>query len=570
MSWCMAVEPAPKDRRDFHHEATMRLTFISLLMLACSFPAFAEDTVSQDFRSLLSATLTEADPAADVNRVLYGSHETLGSEPHDPALSASDNLNRIADSWKGMAPSALFTLGSGVVTRAPDMDLLNSSLRQRPVLLVLVPGFLSEFAGAPIFADVLNQQSAFAGVWRSKLNAHSDRDDTRDVYYSLKHNGYFNDSLNAVINAGSIDQAGAPLVRMISFTFPAMQTLESIGRIEDTARIYARRLQKAVNILGADAADIVLVGHSRGAAVALAMAALGKKGNHEWTGRLRGVFSLAGLMTGSRGADNQLIQGTSERATYLASNELRNSLKIGSNLNPFVLLANLRAFKRYKSATDRNNAHTTSRLNALFGNSPMHDSKYSGVDSLMDQLGEHLNQRDGGGKAHKLKIFIGEINKGMQDMQTASRLTWWQNNNLPVAGVKYYSLAATFTDQRRSAEELDLTRNIPGMAQGSLDFGTALKGYRSFLISPLTRTVSYETAQTLNDGVLASWSSVMWPKLISSLNPQNTITTEHLGILGTPHASVAHPVANEGSSVNRFPRAALLKAIAIKATLDLN
>lgn len=543
-----------------------KIIIASIFTVAANNKAMAD---SQQFRDIFTSVLNESDPAVNVDEVLYGAPLALSQEVFNPSIPALDNLNATDQAFVSYRPLDLYR--QGLQRQRGDVSIsdINARLTATPVTLVLVPGYLSEFAGTQFAAEAFKQDSILAKTWTAALAANRGADVATDTYYSLGDNSNIQDSLGSVVSVASIDSATGPLVRLIAFGFPEKQTLESVGTIEEISDIYRRRLAKTLVLMDDQVGNLVFVGHSRGAAVALDMLAKAHAANEAWVANVKGVVSCGGVLTGSSAADRTAIVGTLDYANVAANRELANGLRSGSSLNPFVLIANLRAFKRFKSTNEALKAKTTARLNSFFGTSPVHDSKYSGMEAIMDKLSEGLDQSGGGSKALKLKIFIGKTLAGLEGMRTSDRLNWWENNTLPAAGVKYYSVAASMTDPLRSDADRQLVERSPSLVIDSDDFKMGLKSYRSQLLEPSTATFNYDQANSLTDGNVAVQRTIFWPKLIASLNPANQLETEFLGVLGVNHFALAHAKANDDSAPNPFSRIALLKAIAAKAAFDM-
>ncbi len=524
---------------------------------------------AEEFRDILASVLGETSPSMNLDQLMYGTPPELTSEDFDRTQSPEANLKRLDEAFVKIKPSDLYNFGQAQQRSPVSTSGIDQKLTAAPLTLVLIPGYLSEFAETAFAEEAFSPSSILAKRWHQLLRDQATNPKTKDHYFSLGENTLVEDSLGAVISVASIDKGNAPLIRLIGFRFPAAQTLESVGTIEDVSTIYRRRLAKVVALLPNDATNLVLVGHSRGAAVALDMLAKGTAASEPWATKVRSVVSYGGVITGASTADRIDILGSIDQETVLINKRLHDSLKTGSNLNPFVLIANLRAYLKYKSANKALSERSTATLNKFFGESDIHDSKYSGMDSVMDKLSEDLDQRGGGGKAFKLKLFISKTLAGLEGLRTSVRLSWFRTNVLPVKGVKYYALASTLTDPQRSSEDEQIVRDAPGIDFESDDFKVSLKSYREMLLEPDTESFDYDLAGGLNDGNVAVQRSVFWPKLIAAVNPRNQLNTEFLGVLAVNHVALAHSKAAPESAPSPFPRAAVLKALAAKVAFDL-
>lgn len=541
---------------------------ITALFLGAGSVAEADD--SHQFRDIFAGVLADTAPNLNIDDIMYGSPAALSRENFNPTAPALANLQATDLSFIRYQPLDLYALGLQQQHADVSISAINARLTATPVTLVLVPGYLSEFAGTQFAAEAFMQDSIFARNWAAALAANRGTEVATDTYYSLGDDRIFQYTLGNVMSVASLDGAAGPLVRLIAFRFPEKQTLESVGTVEEVSAIYRRRLTKTLALLGDQHGSLVFVGHSRGAAVVLDMLAKGYASQESWVTDVKGVVSYGGIVTGSRSADRTTVVGSIDQASVAANRELADRLRSGSSLNPFVLIANLRAFNRFKSINEDLKARTTARLNHFFGTSPVHDAKFSGMDAIMDKLSEGLDQRGGGSKAHKLKIFIGKTLAGLEGLRTNDRLNWWKTNTLPTAGVRYYAVAGSMTDPGRSDADRQLVERSPNLDVDSDDFKMGLKSYRSMLLEPAVTVFNYNEATSLNDGNVSVQRTMFWPQLIASLNPANRLDTEFLGVLGVNHFALAHAKANDESPSNPFSRIALLKAIAAKAAFDIH
>ncbi|MBI3534809.1 MAG: hypothetical protein HY072_04910 [Deltaproteobacteria bacterium] len=145
-------------------------------------------------------------------------------------------------------------------------------------------------------------------------------------------------------------------------------------------------------------------------------------------------------------------------------------------------------------------------------------------------------------------------------MTTKKRLQWWQTNDVPTQGIRYYSVVSVFADPLDSKR---LSKNSPSYNQKLLDYKFSLRNYRHL------RKISQVK---LNDSQMTFEKAIFLPELIKLLNPkQPLLSTCLLGVLGTHHWGMAIPIVMKmkDGSLDPFPREILLKSIATSIAIDL-
>ncbi len=277
---------------------------------------------------------------------------------HGDEAVARGMLCKMHDVYANVTAQELYNRGSQAKPTPIDLTALTQKLNSKDLLIVVVPGIFGEFIQKRAFEEVFPVQrkdgtfdndSAFARQWREALEAKSsaeiyDREcskvtaqssvcDEQELLARLspekKDRGQQNVSMGQLMNVGSLDDAnGRPSVRVVLFQMDPM-TLESLGKQENNAKIFTRRLEKFFEILGHTPSSIAFVGYSRGTDYALEMLSQAKKENKPWLGNVKAMVSLGGVVFGSALADDVVLNKKNpvNQQVHLV-NVLRDSLTL--------------------------------------------------------------------------------------------------------------------------------------------------------------------------------------------------------------------------------------------------
>jgi hypothetical protein len=170
----------------------------------------------------------------------------------------------------------------------------------------------------------------------------------------------------------------------------------------------------------------------------------------------------------------------------------------------------------------------------------------------------------------RFRRLVEAARQGVEELTTDSRLEWFRNNEIPVAGVRYYSVSGTMAPAASP-----LVNNRFGYNPGSPDDIGLLKNWADF-----TKVfVAGEYAGVnLNDSQVAIYKTGFWPGMIATLNLKNSgVKYTPLAVVGTHHWGMALPIVTEVRRAlggngplkrNPFPRTELMYSIALALAND--
>jgi hypothetical protein len=376
------------------------------------------------------------------------------------------------------------------------------------------------------------------------------------------------------MRVGSIDDAdGRPLVT-VTYAAPPLGSLETLGKVEDNTAVYERRLARYFALVGG-AEDVYVLGYSRGAVVALDLAAKVAASPVEspWATRLRGVISLAGVLYGSQLADSARAKGTAMADIIDVVAELGEELE---TCQPDMALATR---LRVQATNTARWATATAKASYQATKLPRHpEIAWEGVTSeapdyarltsfarrlLVDEvftLGSWFD--DYCSNVDRFKATARKAVDGIDSLTTASRVDWWRTHALPTR-LRYFALTGTMGDAtRQPGRTWHGFANLHAYDPGSIDFKSLRTNYYDLLGA---------SGIEANDSQVTLSRAKFWPALGPALNPrQGELRTYFMGTVGTHHWGLAFPRAfatRDGREANPFPRRALVNAIGAFVTL---
>jgi hypothetical protein len=425
------------------------------------------------------------------------------------------------------------------------MDLI----KKRQVTFVIVPGVLGEFIDSRAFEEVFSKNSSFKSEW-TKL---ADQAGSTDTRYSLEQNGQVTEKMSNLINAASVDdENGKPLYKIVILK-TLLGSMESVGKNEEKAQIFNRRLQKYYQITHDP--NIVLLGYSRGTPLALEMVVQATKNHLSFMTSVKSVVSYAGVIMGSALADVTDDPTAENGQLLIAARKLQSDLQTSDSIldrgqklydNGAAIAAFLKALSANAPAFDPNTFLTTAR-----------SGDFRTVAALIAQMSAQLGFEsllDFNGHVLRLKHFISEVLSAVEGLKSKSMQAWWKTHKLP-AQLQYYSLTAAMVDPEKNETESEIFHSNEGYSD-SLDDQSLLGNQRAY---------EKLTGVALNDSQVAVYQSLFLPKLIGSLNPQNAgLNMKPLALLETHHWGAALQVVNKmrDGRKNPFPREKVLLALA--------
>ncbi len=624
---------------------TLLVAPLVLSQLTLSHQAFAAEVITDDngkiFRDVFRGAMAESKIENKVEDNGLKTYDQLtyllppdladllkqGGLPTSQA-DAAESLRKIGQQFADRYATDLFHVGR----EAGGEDLIgkvNQKLASKNVTLIIVPGYVGEWAAVNPFSEVVNdEKSEYAKQFQKNLDNSSDKSIILDSNFDMSlvtnahipvwRRGMDLENLNSVakeavvlgggiplsaifktptfkqvaddysrfrksqlldkyFDAGSIDVDGKAQVKAVIFTNPAF-SLESVQNIEDTAQIYLRRLNKYIELMNQKNEEYIILGYSRGTPIALEMLARANEDleKYPWLKQMKAMVSMGGVVYGSAIADlylqgklnsrRQASEGTKEFKTLAAVNGYIDGAYNLSLIDPQPLIELLEGSDKDGGSLPAFNLRATLEMKT--------------------ELGIVTPQ--------KIALLAEKAFDGILGMTTKARLDWWRKNTLP-KNVVYYGMPAVMAgpiDALKptpgSASDLSLTAAISDQDYKALansevayeDSRSAdnkqLKGnYKSYVEATSEKT--NEGIQALNDSQMALYKVVFWPKINAQLNSsyKSGYKTKLLGVVGTHHWGIAYTHGlNAGTNMkqyyNNFPRTAFLKAIVGTVVLDLN
>lgn len=492
----------------------------------------------------------------------------------DPGVSlgatAEDTLAAFDVAFQSTKPSDMYTRGVRVPF-APPRDIDAAIAARGGVTFVVLGDGFSELAATLPFADVVNRaDSAAATAWRDALGRATDAD-AHDDAYALSTLAAAATPLGDLVKVASIDHVdGRPLVRVIVLRTPP-GSLESASALEAVSPIAMRRLDKAFRVLGGAPSRFYLMGHGRGAAVALdvAVRARADASAHAWATNMAGVVSLGGTVQGSPIADGAAAPATPTGAVFARLGKLASDLRgcESTDTDPERSASVNRNVTTWKAALRE--------LDTMMGALPARDElAWEGFAAATPQTARYAQRLQafalqagttlapsGAEQCEGIQRFknaYAALAAGVITETTAARHAWWRTNAVP-SGMKLFAAGATMGDPSTSPSAVSpLVASPLGDATVSVDSKSARQDFYE---------LAENTLITSNDGFVPLDHARFWPTLMAQENAaQPALRSYFLGVFASSHAALVHPqvVVTETASgtMNPFPRALMLKSIA--------
>lgn len=500
-----------------------------------------------------------------IHDVVYLAPEEVTDPKIDPDPAAP--LARLDARFRGIRPSALYQHGRDVPIR--DVVDVEGALAARPVHIVVLPGIFGEFIDVAPFEEVYQAKSSAARVrWERLIAEKAASPDATDATFDPKLVKEAPRSLASLVRTGSIDDAdGKPLVT-VSYMVPPLGSLESLGTLEDNAAVYLRRLRKYFALVGANE-DVYVLGYSRGAATALEVVAQAtqKPADNPWTGKLKGVISLAGVLYGSQLADTARAKGSAQADVIDVLAELGKDLESCTADTPTTTRLRIQAANgaRWTAAVAKAGykatklgSHPEIAWEAIESDSPdlarmttfARKLLVDDVFTLASPLADYCPNVD------RFKAALTKTVAGIDTLTTAARLDWWRTHTLPT-NIRYFALAGTMGDAtRQPGHTWAHAQNASSYDPTSIDFKSLRTNYYDLLDA---------SGIEANDSQVTVNRAKFWPSLMPVLNSrQRPLDTYFMGTVGSHHWGLAFPRAfatKDGRTANPYPRTALLHSI---------
>lgn len=581
-----------------------------LLTLVSSFPLYAHAQSKMNeltFRELLNSQLTNQNLAIDTSQLTYSS-DTIS------ANAALDDLTQIDSFFAKLSPLALYSAGKRSFGVNNNEKIIAPQLSAaQPITLVIVPGIFGEFIDTRAFEELFARakDSGLNKRWFERLKnlpncrLHSDIqcDQTTslaDLTLQPQSSDAKLSELKELLSISSIDnEQGQPLIELVLFNTPLL-SLESLGDIKSRAATFNRRLEKYFSLMGTPK-NIVFIGYSRGTMIGLEM--LSQSLVRPWLQNVHSFVALGGVIYGSHLADHafnihnlnpepKLTQQMHLIEKLLSTLKLEDdeTLKSDGFLNPFTQGAerlvrrwhNTKAWHQFLSAYAQSEGVVltdTQSLNNFFSKlqQDQQSTDPSAIQGLVMNFAVkfgllpgapndfktwltapyNLISKDYSLNIKRFRILVNSALTAAKELTTPARVEWWQTHSLPIQDIHYYSLAATLTEPESHSEESLLAKSQISYNPTSADYKLLIQNYRDFIKA---------SGFLLNDSQVAVHRATFWPQLNAKLNSNNAgMQTTSLAVFGAHHWSLALRQVNKNKdgSMDKFPREALIKALAI-------
>jgi hypothetical protein len=482
---------------------------------------------------------------------------------------------------------ALAAIRSGTIPALAENTGLQSApaaatVAGKDLTIVLVPGVFAEFIANRAFEDVLEKDSKFRDQFKALVAKNKVMDSVGLIENFKPTQDNKNQiaptprALDQVINVGEM-KIGDVTVRVVLF-FTEFSTLESLGRNEERAEIFNRRLEKYLQLTGPQQ-NLAFVGYSRGTPLALEMLAQAKAAGRPWIQNVKAMISLSGVVWGSSLADGAYYdEGSPMHKILIDLRETGRSLEplpapgesLLSAKNAPVFFANNKRWADFAAGAienyrlmdaDKSSVHTISPVKSLVLTDPR--SPLSIAFKMWQKLGLEHPKRDYNLNIERFNYFVDQLLASVYELTTTSRIEWWTNHDIPLNPV-YYAIPGTMANPEAGGLQVTLFENP--LSYGGRD------NYDDNSLLQNTLDYAKMSGISLNDSQVSVAQAAFLPNVIASLRASNAgVKTKFLGVAGTHHWGMALRVVNKNlltGGRNGFPREAMLRALATQVMLD--
>lgn len=589
-----------------------RLLLFMVILFTFQSPLYCESThITQleEFRTLFFQNLTD-DQKLHINEYSYLAPSSLLEVP--PLLDgekASSWIARLEEQILTKTPYQFYEAGR--FKKESDIFDLQKIYQNwnEPITIIIIPGIFGEFIDDLPFPETFDQnqkeKSHFYQLWKDRFKALPENSPLRyDLQKSLANTPYPQRNINSIdkpldelVNISGVPHPflpGQDIIQIIGLKLPTF-SLESLGDQYAMSDVYLHRLDKIFKILPEAQSNIALVGYSRGGPIVLDLIA---KAHHQntpphWLPHIKAAIMLGGVVYGTEIADFTvglkkplseslkdiqteylITKKLGDELEYMDGNSLTQSMVIfHKNLYRYlvfakdllILLSHKEGqefslgdlFNSWSSNTPLLMAFT--KLNPYFPLHRLGDFAFNTlkVDSFFSEYNNNI---------HKFKLFVEEVSKAIYQLSTADRIEWWQKNQLPNKGIRYYAITGTLVDPSLDPSNPPLIENPYCFAPQTFDHQFLVSAYHNF---------AQETRFVANDSQMTLVRSQFWDQYNTLLNPyykEHPIKSSLLTILGTHHWGFALREAfmMQDKGKNPFPRLTLFKTLAMAIHLDLH
>ena len=262
-------------------------------------------SVTRSFRDLFQSFLKRSLSKKEKDLFIFTPDLELLQSP--TAKNGEEFLEQLEKKFKNKLTSKQYLLGTRTKTKPLKFSELNSKLKKSPVTFVIFPGFMSEFIETRTFEEVFrkSKKSTFYKECDAKAYPQMERD----------------------FHISSLDDSrGETQFRALLFNTPRV-SLETIGDIRENAKDFKKRLERFSLAMGSAPENLVFLGYSRGAMVALDLLAFAHQEKASWLSQVKGMVTLGGVIWGSELADLTEKEGTPNAKEIALLKKLKNELK---------------------------------------------------------------------------------------------------------------------------------------------------------------------------------------------------------------------------------------------------
>jgi hypothetical protein len=569
-----------------HFSALMK-KLISVLgaALALTSGVVRADVISDQltFRQLFLNEVRTLNPSAAAENI-----EPLHSVS-DASVESMLQAGTVDEAMKILAKTGVSNIVAGTKGLRSQSLATSAPSAKSNLTIVLVPGVFAEFIATRAFEEVLEKPSHFRDEFK-KMVADQHVTDSVQLLENYRTDRPASEiaanesrTLDQVINVGEMDLNGTQ-VRVILF-YTEFSTLESLGRNQERAAIFNRRLEKYLALTGQQ--NLAFVGYSRGTPLGLEMLAQAKAAGRPWVADVKAMISLSGVVSGSSLADSAIndssapankilvdLQKTSDSLQLLDPNESWfNPMKfrvIALNSARWAAFGG-RALINYRAMdADKSTVKSVSVLNSLVQTDPR--TPLAIVEQLWKKLGLTKPGSEYNENIVRFRYFVDQLLASVKELTSQSRQEWWAAHDVPLNPV-YYAIPAAMANPDANSTELALFKN-PMSYGGEGNYDDASLILNTLDYAKITRKSAGGNGVSLNDSQVAVAQAAFLPNAIANLRGANAgIKTKFLGIAGTHHWGMALRVVNKnlvapGGGKNGFPREAMLRALATQVLLD--
>jgi pimeloyl-ACP methyl ester carboxylesterase len=441
---------------------------------------------------------------------------------------------------------------------------LFTKLDRAELTLILFPGAFSEFITTRLFEETFNDNSLFQRAWDRAYRTSGSLVSTDskvttpfwDEAMSANLGYKMPVPLKELFSVTSIDYKDNPVIKIILLKSPPM-SLESIGDLEETSKIYLRRLNKFFKILGQEPKNVVLLGYSRGTTTALDLLAHAPQVG--WVEKVRAFVSLAGVIHGSTLADLSFYPPRSaknfrnHRHLLLVDKLLEDLEETPQGLfgSTSQRIANYSILKTFLSEIlkDQPSIEVNWSQDSLDRQALSSLIQMAALIALkgVDETNDHFQ------RVAAIKATLREVRLGLEQLTSTGRDGWWSTHTLPPS-VQYYSISASMFDALRPPP----LWNQYSYNSDSVDLSMLYTSYRD---------IADGAGAPYNDSQVTTKDATFLVERVLNLNPEQLpFRAIDLGTVNTHHWGIA---LKSVSAENPFPRRALLMSLLTAVAQDL-